>query len=823
MDNSGHPGGLGTAKYRYDLDGLRGIAIAFVVIFHVFVGRVSGGVDVFLLLSGYFFLGSQLRYAERPDASLNMWWPIWRTARRLLPSLVLVLTATTLAVAWFVPALRQLGVANQLVASLFYYQNWELANQGQAYGAASATTSPLQHIWSMSVQGQFYLCAVLLGWIIAVILRRQRRAGRESVTPAVRIAGPVLIAATVLSFCYAVHLHRVDQALNYYSTFSRMWELTLGAVLLLYGSRIHLARWAREVCTVVGLAMVVTTGLLFDGAAYFPGPWTLYPLGGAVLVILGGGRVASVLASRFARWLGGIAYALYLWHWPILILSTVMLGMTRPPVWLGVLVIAGSLVLADLTHRFIESPLQQKAKRPTRSENRVADASRKVVNETPALLRAAGGVTVALVASGLLSVPGAWQSSVSQVEDGTLDPADHPGARVLTGAKAPEGVKPGPDPYALADTVSPAWAAGCMSTFEDDPDELVIDRYTGEEAGHCIFGDKDAEVEVYLIGGSHAEQWMAPMDELGKKHGFKVVPLVRQSCPAFVTELDGVFDEGCQIFNQRVIERIEERQPDLVVSNSTRPLLELGETIDSVPQSYITLWDFLAGEGIPFLGLRDNPWFLLEDGGPDMVSQCLEEGNDFHDCGRQIDHIYADSDPARPYLEARPDMLAVDTSGWFCPDAFCGAEMGNIYMWRDGNHMSDDFALSLQDLLWAQLRKLLPPEADGLLDDAASADEAGTSGAETTAGRSPAQGAGGAGGAGAAGGTGSTGGAGQAPQAPSRQKNTYGNGTGPSAGAGYGTGGYGSTYGTGDGSGYGSQQGQGYAPPAYGGGYGYGY
>ena len=76
---------LNASKYRYDLDGLRGIAIAFVVLFHVFVGRVSGGVDVFLLLSGYFFLGAQLRYATREGANLNPWWPFWRTLRRLVP------------------------------------------------------------------------------------------------------------------------------------------------------------------------------------------------------------------------------------------------------------------------------------------------------------------------------------------------------------------------------------------------------------------------------------------------------------------------------------------------------------------------------------------------------------------------------------------------------------------------------------------------------------------------------------------------------------------------------------------------------------------
>ena len=105
-------------RYRYDLDGLRGIAIALVVFYHVFVGRVSGGVDVFLLLSGYFFLGSQLRYAAKPNASLNPWWPIWRTLRRLLPSLVLVIGATALLVYFVTPQLMRTEFAQQITATL---------------------------------------------------------------------------------------------------------------------------------------------------------------------------------------------------------------------------------------------------------------------------------------------------------------------------------------------------------------------------------------------------------------------------------------------------------------------------------------------------------------------------------------------------------------------------------------------------------------------------------------------------------------------------------------------------------------------------------
>ena len=161
---------LNASKYRYDLDGLRGIAIAFVVLFHVFVGRVSGGVDVFLLLSGYFFLGAQLRYATREGANLNPWWPFWRTLRRLVPVLVVVLGATVLTVALITPELRNLNLASQVWACLGYYQNWMLASQGASYGAASNKVSPLQHLWSMAVQGQFSIFAILLATVVALFV-----------------------------------------------------------------------------------------------------------------------------------------------------------------------------------------------------------------------------------------------------------------------------------------------------------------------------------------------------------------------------------------------------------------------------------------------------------------------------------------------------------------------------------------------------------------------------------------------------------------------------------------------------------------------------
>lgn len=685
------------SSYRYDLDGLRGIAIAFVVIFHVFVGRVSGGVDVFLLLSGYFFLGSQLRYSGRNNASINPWWPFWRTLRRLLPALVLVLGVTMAVVLAFVPRLQRLHIANQVVASLFYVQNWELANQGADYGAASAAVSPFQHLWSMSVQGQFYLFAIGLG-VAVIIIRRYR----PELTP-MRIATPVIAVLTSVSFFAALLWYFIDQPVNYYSTFTRFWELGLGALFVLYAPRVILSARTREIFGFVGLFMVLSTGFLMDGAQTFPGPPALYPLIGACLIILGDGRVSIFLASRFMRWLGDIAYPLYLWHWPLLIVGMAYFELEKVNILFGTAVIAISTVLAWLTNKFVEKPLQQRAKRPLFRESRSADAITKIRQEPAARWRALAGVAVVAVAFSMTSTPQILYNRVLESQTTNLDPRVYPGALALTGMEVPV-VEPEPDPFVLADTVSPAWNKGCMSVFGDDPSELAVDRYDPE---FCTFGDKNADTKVYLVGGSHAEQWMAPLDSLGQQHGFRVIPLVRQSCPAFVQELDGIFSAECQEFNQQMIKRLEEVQPDLVISNSTRPLLEKSSGIDEVPASYRTLWDFLEVQNIPFLGLRDNPWFIQEGGAGWLISQCYEEERDLVACSIPRDNFYAPVDPAAVELAPRPNMLAVDTSNWFCPSDICPPVIGNIYVYRDGNHMSDDYALSLAPLLWEQIRLLL--------------------------------------------------------------------------------------------------------------------
>ncbi|OPE45060.1 acyltransferase family protein, partial [Mycolicibacterium diernhoferi] len=148
--------------YRHDLDGLRGVAIALVAVFHVWFGRVSGGVDVFLALSGFFFGGRLLRAALDTSTVLRPVPEVVRLVRRLLPALIVVLAAGAVLTILIQPETRWETFADQSLASLGYYQNWELASTASDYLRAGETVSPLQHIWSMSVQGQFYIALLAI-------------------------------------------------------------------------------------------------------------------------------------------------------------------------------------------------------------------------------------------------------------------------------------------------------------------------------------------------------------------------------------------------------------------------------------------------------------------------------------------------------------------------------------------------------------------------------------------------------------------------------------------------------------------------------------
>ncbi|MFD5867241.1 acyltransferase family protein [Corynebacterium sp. NPDC060344] len=703
-----------TPAYRRDLDGLRGLAIALVVAFHVFDGRVSGGVDVFLLLSGFFFLGSQMRNADRADRSINVWHSLWRTMRRLLPSLILVVTATTLGVLAFAPALVNGEIAAQLPASLLYVQNAVLAAQGADYAAASGEVSPLQHLWSMSVQGQFYLLGILVVSAIAFTLRASHARPRTTT-----VMVPVLVAATVASFWWATVLHGQAQGQNYYSTWSRMWELAAGGLLALAVARFTTPRFAAPVLPVLGVAMIVSTGFMFDGAAEFPGPWTLWPLGGAALVILGGGAgfMSRILESGFMRMLGDIAYALYLWHWPLLIVTMSALGLDDVDVGIGAAVIAASVGLAWLTHRFVEKPLMQKAPRPLVGEAR-ARAGLRSMRTGPGAARAVAAVVLLVMFGSMVGLGQEHSRRSAESAGQSLDAITYPGARALSdGYPVPHGLEPRPAPEYVAKAYPIVAEDGCMTYVGEDADHIADGKRFGPDAGEpCVYGDPDGDETMYLIGSSHSEQWSTVLDRIARDRGWRLVPLIRQGCVITLGTPLPSSDDECIEWSERMLEKIADDRPDLVVSTSTRAKGDWGEGPDVLSPGVAEAFRFLDGEGIPVAGIRDNPWLVDGDGDRLNAPTCLaEERVNWRDgdearaaadeCGIARKEALAESNPAARLFRGLDDGWSIDLSDAICRRDHCPAVVGNVLVYRDSNHLSVAYADSLQPAL---ARALLP-------------------------------------------------------------------------------------------------------------------
>src|SRR5690625_3339124 len=274
--------GLPERRYLPELHGVRGLALLGVVLFHLFGnGRISGGIDIFLAVSGFLFTGMLLREAANSNGRIDFFKYFGRLVRRIFVPLAIVAVVTLVAGLLISPVTQHRQLCAEARASLLYFENFELINSQLAYGAAGPETSPFQHIWSLSVQGQFYLLWPFVA-ILAVLLAKVLK------TSAARIMGVLVAVIFVVSFVYAIYVGSYNQDEAYLMTTTRAWELAFGGLLALAGSSIRLPKQLRGVAGWLGVALIATCGIFLDGAALFPGPWAFWPIAGLTLVLISG-------------------------------------------------------------------------------------------------------------------------------------------------------------------------------------------------------------------------------------------------------------------------------------------------------------------------------------------------------------------------------------------------------------------------------------------------------------------------------------------------------------------------------------------------------
>lgn len=692
-----------TGFYRHDLDGLRGVAILLVAMFHIWFGRVSGGVDVFLALSGFFFGSKLLRNALSPRPTLNPGREIVRLIRRLLPALVVVLAGGAVLTILIQPQTRWETYADQSLASLGYYQNWELISTVSDYLRAGESVSPLQHIWSMSVQGQFYVTFLLLVFGCTALLRRPL--GNRLRT----FFLVVLSALTIASFGYAIFAHQADQATAYFDSFARAWELLAGALAGALVGFVRFPMWLRTALATVGLAAILACGWLIDGVKQFPGPWALVPVGATILLVLAGANLSAdprthgkqplpnrMLAARPLVTLGSMAYSLYLWHWPLLIFWLVYSGHGHAGFAEGAAILAVSAVLAYLTMRFVEEPLRDRG--PAR-----AAAGGPAPVRVPVWTRLrrptiALGTTVALLGVALTATSFTWREHVTVqraagLELQGLNSRDFPGARALLDGTPVPQLPMRPTVLEAAKDLPVTTRDGCISDFRNG------------EVVNCTYGDPQATRTVALAGGSHAEHWITALDSLGKQHHFKVVTYLKMGCALSTEEVPLVMGNNapypqCHTWVGKAMDRLVADHPDFVFTTSTRPWnVKPG---DVMPGTYVGIWKMFADNGIPVLAMRDTPW-LVEDGKPFIPADCLAKGGDAVSCGRKRAEVLAVRNPTLDFVGRFPDLKPLDMSDAVCRPDYCRAVEGNVLVYRDSHHFTATYMRTMTAELGRQM------------------------------------------------------------------------------------------------------------------------
>ncbi|MCE9607486.1 MAG: acyltransferase [Planctomycetia bacterium] len=445
--------------YRPDIDGLRAVAVASVVLCHAGLGFPGGfvGVDVFFVISGYLITCLMLKDLEAGTFSLAQFWE--RRIRRILPALAVVVAASFVA-GWFLLVPSAYSSFGRSVDDLVLLKANVHFSRDVGYFAAAADEKPLLHTWSLAVEEQFYLFVPLLFWLA---VRFGRRSWLEP------LVGLIALTSFVAGLRGVFH----DNQASYYFLTTRAWELLAGVALAI---RLYncpavagypvAVRW-REAFATLGLAGIVLPCLFYDARTPFPGLAALPPVVGAMLLIgLGADTerktwVHRLLESRSAVYIGLISYSLYLWHWPLLVFFK-QGNVAAPTNFERVLLVAASVALAVVTQRCIETPFRR----------------RRYLASRPGLIGVAALVLVAL----------------------------HTGGRVLRSTEGLAGRMP-PHVQEFAQTI-----VGDSRFYRD--------HYAADVPQNLLsVGAEGAEPELLVWGDSHAMAVLPAIDELCRTSG----------------------------------------------------------------------------------------------------------------------------------------------------------------------------------------------------------------------------------------------------------------------------------------------------------------
>jgi peptidoglycan/LPS O-acetylase OafA/YrhL len=538
------------------IQALRALAAGLVLIYHAkWIDGGYIGVDIFYVISGFLITGILLRELDsKSTISLVAFYA--RRTKRLLPASFAVIVATAIAAVVLLPASMRQSLGKDVIAASTYISNFLFALWENDYQNLNSTPSPFIHFWSLAVEEQFYIF-----WPLFILILF--RIGKH------RAVFYGVLTTLIASFLFSLYLTERAPIWAFYILPTRAWELAAGALLVFLP---ELKKFRSIVALLSFLAIGVAT-VIFDKTTPFPGIAALAPVVATVLLLASRSKwpplIDVIARSKVTQWLGAISYPLYLWHWPVLVIPAIYLGMDLTFVQ-TVGLLALTVLLADLTHRYVEAPMRD-----------AAFTHREI-------LKLAAIATTLSVALGLTTY--SQYSNNITIADGTKYSLDEIRSKPINNN---DGCH-----IHIRQTVSPK----------------------------CEYGDLTSDKTIVLYGDSHAAQWLPALDLIGKTRGIKIVSLTKSACPSaeVIKELSSQYDvKDCQAFRDSSVARINMIKPLAVILTGMQPF--------TAPYSDVSArsW-WLAGESKVFNRIKSAtkfPIYLTDTPLPQIdIPDCLVAG-----------------------------------------------------------------------------------------------------------------------------------------------------------------------------------------------------
>ena len=516
-------------KYRADIDGLRAIAVLLVLFYHAGFKIISGGfigVDVFFVISGFLITSIIKEEIENKEFRLSSFYI--RRVKRILPSFYLVVF-TTLFLGFFLllPSdfvnLSKSTLASSLFMANIYF--WKVTG---GYFNSNADEMPLLHIWSLSVEEQFYFI-----WPLFLIFALSNNLKRNLVL--------WVIAIIVFLFLFSewVAINKPNAA--YYFLPTRAGELLIGAVLAIAMSSGFRAKKNLEgLISMVGIFLILFSAFVMSESSTFPGVNSFYPCLGAALVILSGANnstfLCRLLSSKLFVFIGLISYPMYLWHWPIIAYLNYLNYELN--YFLGFAVIVLTIILATLTWVFVEKKV------------------RKVkLSHFSALTYVLSTPLIIVIGFSLL---------------------------VINNDGFEKRLNTNPHYFKVKNTLE-------MPTFSNGWCYQTDSSVDFKDSISCSLGSNKASSKALFIGDSHAGHYQHLIDHVGKETGLNISTFITSNCfPSLYTSNSSNLGGNpvlCKTFRNEIKRKVETEDIDLIFlaarwDANTKWLYETKEALD---------------------------------------------------------------------------------------------------------------------------------------------------------------------------------------------------------------------------------------------------